>query len=355
MKFILNNDNLSVENENCLNSGSIKFYEADIEYDEIWNDLIIEAKMAKKELGQIEDVGESISIIDNKIYIDKNISGMYAVGFIGYTLEYNMTTDTEINKDKTYYIKSGDVYIKVEHPVKADIGTYYEATKTYQISTNLVVVSFNLGAGELKSENSAEIPTATEWEIYIEQLQTITSTITGLSDDLTAQVQEVETKLENGDFDGADGITPTIGENGDWYLGDVDTGKPSRGENGTNGTDGFSPIVNVTQTGSGATISITDKVGTTTANISNGQNGINGVDGFSPIATVTQTQNGATISITDKEGTTTANISNGQNGQNGYTPVRGTDYWTAQDISYMEQYCANYIDANITQAIGGSY
>ena len=29
---------------------------------------------------------------------------------------------------------------------------------------------------------------------------------------------------------GADGVTPTIGENGNWYLGNTDTGKPSRGE-----------------------------------------------------------------------------------------------------------------------------
>lgn len=29
---------------------------------------------------------------------------------------------------------------------------------------------------------------------------------------------------------GENGITPTIGDNGNWYLGDVDTGKPSRGE-----------------------------------------------------------------------------------------------------------------------------
>ena len=28
---------------------------------------------------------------------------------------------------------------------------------------------------------------------------------------------------------GADGVTPTIGENGNWYLGETDTGKPSRG------------------------------------------------------------------------------------------------------------------------------
>ena len=38
--------------------------------------------------------------------------------------------------------------------------------------------------------------------------------------------------------DGKDGITPTIGENGNWYLGDEDTGKPSRGATGPQGTTG---------------------------------------------------------------------------------------------------------------------
>ena len=45
----------------------------------------------------------------------------------------------------------------------------------------------------------------------------------------------------SGEFDGADGqpgkngVTPTIGDNGNWYLGDTDTGKPSRGAKGDNG------------------------------------------------------------------------------------------------------------------------
>ena len=37
---------------------------------------------------------------------------------------------------------------------------------------------------------------------------------------------------------GEDGITPTIEENGNWYLGETDTGKPSRGEKGPAGQDG---------------------------------------------------------------------------------------------------------------------
>ena len=46
---------------------------------------------------------------------------------------------------------------------------------------------------------------------------------------------------------GKDGITPTIGDNGNWYLGSTDTGKPSQGETGPQGeqgpagADGYTP------------------------------------------------------------------------------------------------------------------
>lgn len=42
---------------------------------------------------------------------------------------------------------------------------------------------------------------------------------------------------EKGD-PGQNGITPTIGENGNWFLGEEDTGKPSRGETGPAGSQG---------------------------------------------------------------------------------------------------------------------
>lgn len=41
------------------------------------------------------------------------------------------------------------------------------------------------------------------------------------------------------DLKGADGITPTIGDNGNWYIGPTDTGKPSRGEKGADGAPGI--------------------------------------------------------------------------------------------------------------------
>ena len=71
-----------------------------------------------------------------------------------------------------------------------------------------------------------------------------------------------------------------------------------------------------------------------------GTNGKPGVDGFSPIAKVETITNGATITITDKNGTTTATILNGAKGDpgtNGTTPVKGVDYYTEADKQEMVQ------------------
>lgn len=81
-----------------------------------------------------------------------------------------------------------------------------------------------------------------------------------------------------------------------------------QGEKGDKGEDGVSPTATVTQTELGATISVTDSSGTTTANISNGT---------SAMLSVSQTEAGCTVTATDASGTTTATVSNGTNGVNG--------------------------------------
>lgn len=48
-----------------------------------------------------------------------------------------------------------------------------------------------------------------------------------------------------GCFQGKAGITPHIGENGNWFLGEEDTGFPSRGEIGPQGEKGDTPEVGV--------------------------------------------------------------------------------------------------------------
>lgn len=120
---------------------------------------------------------------------------------------------------------------------------------------------------------------------------------------------------------GADGITPTIGENGNWYLGETDTGKPSRGEKGDEGQPGKD-----------------GQDGSPGKDGADGHPGENGADGYSPTANVTQNDNGATITITDKNGTTTATVTNGKDGADGSPGTPGADgksaYQYAQDGGY---------------------
>lgn len=91
-------------------------------------------------------------------------------------------------------------------------------------------------------------------------------------------IAEADLKGDKGDAgaSGKDGITPTIGDNGNWYIGSTDTGKPSRGEQGAKGEQG-----------------------------PKGDTGPQGDKG-------------------DKGDP-------GKNGTDGHTPVKGTDYWTAAD------------------------
>ena len=45
--------------------------------------------------------------------------------------------------------------------------------------------------------------------------------------------------------DGEDGKTPYVGDNGNWYIGADDTGKPSRGAKGEPGQDGVTPTFSI--------------------------------------------------------------------------------------------------------------
>lgn len=77
-----------------------------------------------------------------------------------------------------------------------------------------------------------------------------------------------------------------------------------------------------------------------------GTPGKDGKDGFSPIANVTETDSGAVITITDAEGTTEATVKNGRDGvdgiagkdgKDGYTPVKGEDYYTEAEKDALVQ------------------
>lgn len=113
-------------------------------------------------------------------------------------------------------------------------------------------------------------------------------------------------------------------ENGIWQNVPALVGPPGKdgaqGEPGPAGADGFSPIATVTQTETGATISIQDKSGTTTATITNGQDGAPGPQG-----------------IQGPQGETGPQGEQGPAGADGHTPQRGVDYWTTADQQQIVQ------------------
>lgn len=88
----------------------------------------------------------------------------------------------------------------------------------------------------------------------------------------------------------------------------------------------YSPSASVVKNGNIATISITDKSGTTSTTISDGISGTNGQDGISPVLSVIDITNGHRVTIVDANGTKTFDVINGAKGD------QGDDYvLTAQD------------------------
>lgn len=119
--------------------------------------------------------------------------------------------------------------------------------------------------------------------------------------------------------DGADGAPGAKGDKGDPGTPGKD-GTP--GAKGDPGADGHSPVITASKSGKVTTIKSDDE---TIATVNDGTDGKDGAPG--------------------KDGTPGAD---GAPGADGYTPVRGTDYWTAADIAEIK----GYVD---TAILGGAW
>lgn len=108
-------------------------------------------------------------------------------------------------------------------------------------------------------------PTPVQQDAITEAIAALNAGVDAVQDIADGIPQTVEDALteakESGEFDGPPGPKGDTGPRGE-------TGSP-----GPAGADGFSPTASVSKSGSTATITITDKTGTTTAQISDGQTG----------------------------------------------------------------------------------
>lgn len=144
--------------------------------------------------------------------------------------------------------------------------------------------------------------------------------------------------------DGKDGFSPTVTvtkNNGVTTITATDTNGTTSaqildGAPGERGAAGFSPTVTVNKLGDATTVTVTDRNGTTTAQILNGSPGekgdpgargepgpagVKGADGFSPTVAVNKVGRVTTITVTDKNGTTSAQILDGTNGDSASVDV----------------------------------
>ena len=153
----------------------------------------------------------------------------------------------------------------------------------------------------------------------VDHIKNMTANAESVPSNNTASASVTE-KTDGFHFDfkipkGKDGVSATHEWNGTTLSVTSASGTSSADLKGQKGDDGFSPAAKVDETADGATITITDKNGTTTANIPKGRIG---EDGFSPTVSVTQENDGAALSITDKNGTKEAKL---LNGADGYSPT----------------------------------
>lgn len=83
--------------------------------------------------------------------------------------QYSLTTDTEINPNKTYYEKVGNDYLVVENPVIGDISQYYEA--------NTPVFKTDIFQLKVKDSINAQETIPEQYPTWINTLNTLIGTI----------------------------------------------------------------------------------------------------------------------------------------------------------------------------------
>ena len=278
MKFILNKDKLTtVELDKNVNSGAINYYNAEVNYDESWDGLVIEAILIERG----KEKGTSIAVINKQLSLNISMSQYYSIGFVGYKIEDNK--------------------------------------KTYQISTNLESLYIQKGAGEVNTVEHI-LPELTEWEIYIAQIQEIIKGVQsipagGLQGQVLTKKSDRDYEYEWKDQTGGGG---GIGTESDPTV--PSHVKNIKEQDITNWNNKAS-ISDVTEYIEEHKDELKGDKGDTGDKGDKGDTGEKGADGYTPRKNIDY--------FDGKDGV------NGEDGKDGYTPVKYKDYYTEEDKQEM--------------------
>lgn len=142
-----------------------------------------------------------------------------------------------------------------------------------------------------------------------------------------ADGETFQQKFNNGELkgqdgvSGADGITPHIGDNGNWFIGETDTNKPSQGTNGVNGNDGVGITKSEVNTSGELVITYSNGDSTNLGKIV-GKDGLDGTNGQNGLSAYEIAKNGGFIGSED-EWLASLKGEKGEQGEQGIQGIQG--------------------------------
>lgn len=142
-----------------------------------------------------------------------------------------------------------------------------------------------------------------------------------------ADGETFQQKFNNGELkgqdgvSGADGITPHIGDNGNWFIGETDTNKPSQGTNGVNGNDGVGVTKSEVNTSGELVITYSNGDSINLGKIV-GKDGLDGTNGQNGLSAYEIAKNGGFIGSED-EWLASLKGEKGEQGEQGIQGIQG--------------------------------
>lgn len=170
-----------------------------------------------------------------------------------------------------------------------------------------------------------------------------------------ADGETFQQKFNNGELkgqdgvSGADGITPHIGDNGNWFIGETDTNKPSQGTNGVNGNDGVGVTKSEVNTSGELVITYSNGDSTNLGKIV-GKDGLDGTNGQNGLSAYEIAKNGGFIG-TEEDWLKSLKGEQGEKGQNGADGIGITNSEINKNGELVITYSNNTVD-NLGVVVG---